>query len=89
MSKPARNDSADPLAEVAARYAVSITPAMAALIDRNDSNDPIAAQFEPDARELYIAPGENADPIGDDPHTPVKGIVHRYPDRVLLKLIHV
>ena len=34
-------------------------------------------------------PGEHADPIGDDAHSPVEGIVHRYPDRVLLKLVHV
>ena len=34
-------------------------------------------------------PGENADPIGDDAHSPVPGIVHRYPDRVLFKLVHV
>ncbi len=34
-------------------------------------------------------PGERADPIGDDSHSPVPGIVHRYPDRVLLKLVHV
>ncbi len=33
--------------------------------------------------------GETADPIGDDAHSPVEGIVHRYPDRVLLKLVHV
>ncbi|HVZ99724.1 MAG TPA: lysine-2,3-aminomutase-like protein [Caulobacterales bacterium] len=89
MTKLARNDSPDPLAEVAARYAVAITPAMGALIDRNDPADPIAAQFAPDARELFIAPDESADPIGDEPHTPIKGIVHRYPDRCLLKLVHV
>jgi len=34
-------------------------------------------------------PGENADPIGDHVHSPVAGIVHRYPDRVLFKLVHV
>jgi lysine 2,3-aminomutase len=79
----------DALAQVAARYAVSITPAMDALIDASDPNDPIAAQFRPDARELEIAPDETDDPIGDDPHTPVKGVVHRYPDRCLLKLVHV
>lgn len=79
----------DPLAEVAARYAVAITPAMDALIDPTDANDPIAAQFSPDARELYTAPDELADPIGDDAHSPVKGVVHRYPDRCLLKLVHV
>ncbi len=79
----------DPLEEVAARYAVAITPAMDALIDPTDPNDPIAAQFQPSARELEIAPDELADPIGDDAHTPVKGVVHRYADRCLLKLVHV
>jgi len=77
------------LDEVAARYAVAITPAMEALIDADDARDPIAAQFRPDARELEIAPDEMRDPIGDDPYTPVKGVVHRYPDRALLKLVHV
>lgn len=79
----------DPLAQVAARYAVAITPAMDALIDPTNPNDPIAAQFRPDVRELETAPDELSDPIGDDAHTPVKGVVHRYPDRCLLKLVHV
>ena len=86
---PAAKPQDDPLNQVAARYAVAITPAMDALINPTDSNDPIAAQFTPDARELYTAPDERADPIGDEPHTPVKGVVHRYPDRCLLKLVHV
>ena len=75
-------------AEVAARYAVAVTPAMAELIDRGDPADPIARQFVPDASELKIHPDELADPIGDDVHSPVPGIVHRYPDRVLLKATH-
>ena len=86
---PAAAKSPDPLAEVAARYAVAITPAMETLIDPDDPADPIAAQFRPDARELVIMPDEIADPIGDDAHTPVKGVVHRYADRCLLKLVHV
>ncbi|PKU26403.1 lysine-2,3-aminomutase-like protein [Telmatospirillum siberiense] len=69
---------------VAERYAVAITPALADLIDPTDPNDPIARQFIPDTRELTATPAERADPIGDDSHSPVKGIVHRYPDRVLL-----
>jgi lysine 2,3-aminomutase len=77
------------LEQVAARYAVAVTPAMAALIDPDDPNDPIARQFIPSAEELVRAPGENADPIGDYAHSPVSGIVHRYPDRVLFKLVHV
>jgi lysine 2,3-aminomutase len=79
----------DAIADVAARYAVAITPAMEALIDADDPADPIAAQFRPDARELDIAPDELDDPIGDGAHTPVKGVVHRYRDRCLLKLVHV
>jgi lysine 2,3-aminomutase len=77
------------LEHVAARYAVAITPAIAALIDPADPNDPIARQFVPDAAELAEQADERADPIGDEAHSPVPGIVHRYPDRVLLKLTHV
>ena len=76
------------LAEVAARYAVAITPAMAGLIDPSDPQDPIAQQFVPDARELEMRPQERVDPIGDDAFSPVEGVVHRYPDRVLLKLMN-
>jgi lysine 2,3-aminomutase len=77
------------LERVAARYAVAITPDIADLIDRADPNDPIARQFVPDIAELATTPNERADPIGDDAHSPVEGIVHRYPDRVLLKLVNV
>jgi lysine 2,3-aminomutase len=77
------------LEKVAARYAVAVTPAVAALIDTSDPHDPIARQYIPSADELVTQPHENADPIGDHPHSPVSGIVHRYPDRVLLKLVHV
>ena len=71
---------------VAARYAVALPPALAELIDPNDVNDPIARQFIPDAAELVTRPQELRDPIGDEAHSPVEGVVHRYPDRVLLKL---
>jgi lysine 2,3-aminomutase len=77
------------LEEVVARYAMAITPEMARLIDPDDPDDPIARQFIPSAEELVTQGGENADPIGDRAHSPVSGIVHRYPDRVLFKLIHV
>jgi len=77
------------LERVAANYAVAVTPAMADLIDPADPFDPIARQFVPTAAELEVTPDELADPIGDDAYSPVEGIVHRYPDRVLLKLVHV
>lgn len=73
--------------EVARLYAVSITPAMQ---DRMvELGDPVARQFVPTADELVTLPIEDADPIGDEPFTPVKGITHRYPDRVLLKPMHL
>jgi lysine 2,3-aminomutase len=77
------------LARVAERYAVAITPGIADLIDQSDPADPIARQFVPSEAEMDARPEERADPIGDLPHSPVEGVVHRYPDRVLLKLTHV
>jgi lysine 2,3-aminomutase len=56
---------------------------MRALIQTPD--DPIGRQFIPDFSELTTAAFERADPIGDDALSPVKGVVHRYPDRALLK----
>lgn len=81
----------DPRLEAAAQsMAIAITPEMTALIDRSDlGRDPIARQFVPSGAEAEIAPEELADPIGDEARSPVKGVVHRYPDRVLLKPLHV
>ena len=73
---------------VAARYAIAITPAIADLIDAADPHDPVARQFVPDRRELELREEERGDPIGDNAHSPVEGVVHRYPDRVLLKLVN-
>jgi lysine 2,3-aminomutase len=72
------------LERVAARYAVAITPAMAEVA----ASAGVARQFVPTGAEMVHAPEESADPIGDDAHSPVEGIVHRYPDRVLLKANH-
>jgi lysine 2,3-aminomutase len=77
------------LAEAAQSMAIAITPEMLGLIDRDDPDDPIVRQFVPSVAETEIAPEELADPIGDEARAAVKGIVHRYPDRVLLKPIHV
>src|SRR5438874_9230966 len=76
------------LQKVAARYAVAITPALVDLIDTAKPHDPIARQFVPDERELETHAQERDDPIGDEAHSPVAGVVHRYPDRVLLKLVN-
>jgi lysine 2,3-aminomutase len=82
-------DRRDEIEKVAERYAIGLTPTIAELIDRTDPTDPIARQFIPDPAELETALWEKADPIGDAAFSPVEGIVHRYPDRVLLKLLHV
>jgi lysine 2,3-aminomutase len=77
------------LRRVAEKFAVAVTEDMAALIDPADPSDPIAAQFVPSAAELRTAEEERADPIGDERWSPLPGIVHRYPDRVLLKPTHL
>ena len=85
-------DQAAQLAPVVERFQVAVTPAMLGLIDDapgGENADPIAAQFVPDPREALVAPEELADPIGDAAHSPLPGIVHRYPDRLLLLPTHV
>lgn len=77
------------LADVASRYAIAVPPALATLIDKTDPEDPIARQFVPQVAELHHAPHELADPIGDHVMSPLKGLVHRYRDRVLLKIVGV
>lgn len=78
-----------PIEKVTARYAVAVTDAVREIINPDDPHDPVARQYLPSAEELNMTPQEKDDPIGDDAHAPVKGIVHRYPDRVLLKPVHV
>ena len=68
---------------VARHFTVALTPHVIDLIGSGEA--PIARQFVPSAAELRVAPEERADPIGDDRFAPLKGVVHRYPDRVLLK----
>lgn len=74
----------DDLQRVIEQFALRITPHVAGQL----SNPAIARQYIPSTDELVITPDELADPIGDEAHTPVKGITHRYADRVLLKPTH-
>jgi lysine 2,3-aminomutase len=83
----AEPDRLHEIRRVAAEFAVAVTEDMAELIDADDDRDPIAAQFLPSPAELADTEEELADPIGDERWSPVPGIVHRYPDRVLLKPI--
>ena len=75
------------LKQVAQRYAVSVTDSVLQTIKA--SGDPVALQYLPQAAELVTRPEELRDPIGDNAHSPVRGIVHRYPDRVLLMPVNV
>ena len=82
-------DDVAALTAVAARYAAAVPPTLYEAIATTGIDGPLARQFVPSAAELSTHPDERDDPIGDQTHSPVKGIVHRYPDRVLLMPTHV
>ncbi len=65
------------------KLALAITPYFFNLIDRQDPDCPIRKQVIPRAAEQVISEGEMLDSLGEDEHSPVSGLVHRYPDRVL------
>ncbi len=65
------------------KLTMSIPPYFASLIDADDTRCPIRLQSVPLADELKTAPEEMRDPCGEDKNSPVHGLVHRYPDRVL------
>jgi lysine 2,3-aminomutase len=65
------------------KLAVAITPYFFNLIDRDDPDCPIRRQVIPRADEMVVSAEEMADSLGEDGHSPVPGLVHRYPDRVL------
>ena len=65
------------------RLALAITPYFFNLIDPADEHCPIRRQVIPRIEETRTAPWEMSDPCGEDSHSPVPGLVHRYPDRVL------
>jgi lysine 2,3-aminomutase len=66
------------------RMATAITPYFAKLMDRNDPNCPIRRQAIPTMAEFHFSPADLMDPCAEDESSPVHGLVHRYPDRVLL-----
>lgn len=66
------------------KFRVDITPYFLSLIDPKDPNDPIRRQVIPLGRELGSFTGMMEDSLAEDRHSPVPGLVHRYPDRVLM-----
>jgi len=65
------------------KLAMAVTPYFFNLIDPTDENCPIRRQVIPRIEETHRASWEMLDPCGEDSHSPVPGLVHRYPDRVL------
>jgi len=65
------------------KLALAITPYFFNLIDRNNPDCPVRKQVIPRSGEMLISEGEMLDSLGEDAHSPVSGIIHRYPDRVL------
>lgn len=71
-------------------FPMSITPYYLSLIDPEDyRNDPVFKQAFPDIRELNLAPCDMEDPLAEDRDSPVPGITHRYPDRVLFHISNI
>ena len=62
---------------------MAVTPYYISLINPNDPNDPVRKQAVPTAKELVISPEDQIDPLSEDEDSPVPGLTHRYPDRVL------
>jgi len=69
------------LAVVAEKYSIAISPHLQGLLQ----HEGIRRQFVPDVAELISSKNELTDPIGDQTHSPIKGLIHRYPDRCLLQ----
>lgn len=69
--------------DVLGRFRIAITPYYLSLIDPEDPNDPIRKQAVPGVAELTIGSHDMADPLDEDKDSPVPGLTHRYPDRVL------
>lgn len=78
-----REERAGVLLAGESKLALAITPHFFNLIDGADETCPIRRQVIPRLEETETAPWETLDPVGEDAHSPVPGLVHRYPDRVL------
>ncbi len=71
------------------KFTMEITPYYAALMDRNDPDCPVRMQSVPRLMELHDDPSDLADPLHEDVDSPVPGLTHRYPDRVLLLVTNI
>src|SRR3972149_4013986 len=77
-------DEREALVEGSSMLPVSITPYYMSLVSRDDHSQPLRSTMIPSTQEFHKAPGEADDPLSEDEDSPIPGLVHRYPDRVLL-----
>jgi len=77
------------LRECLGKFTMAITPYYAALMDRNDPSCPVRLQAVPRIQELHDDPSDLSDPLHEDVDSPVPGLTHRYPDRVLLLVTNI
>jgi lysine 2,3-aminomutase len=85
-----RDEDFEEIKKVADTFSIAISAPMVELIENHNTRDNgIRKQFVPSSHELNIKENEVADPISDFPYSPVPGLVHRYPDRCLLKVVNV
>ena len=80
------DDEAAALRQPDRPFPVSLTPYYASLLDRTNPADPLRRTMLPSTAEFRVSPGELRDPLAEDSHSPVPGLVHRYPDRALFLL---
>ena len=69
--------------QVLERFRIAVTPYYLTLIDPDDPQDPVLLQSIPSIEEMHISPNDMHDPLDEDKDSPVPGLTHRYPDRVL------
>ena len=73
----------DNIGQVLSKFRVGITPYYASLMDKEDKNCPVRMQAVPTIMETHQSASDLEDPLSEDEDSPVDGITHRYPDRVL------
>ena len=77
------------LKKALAKFTMAITPYYASLMDPTNPNDPVRMQSVPRIAELFDDPSDLSDPLHEDVDSPVPGLTHRYPDRVLLLITNI
>lgn len=85
---PLKAEEREEIGQCLKHFRMAITPYYASLIDPSDPESPIRKQAVPSAKEMDVQPCDLQDPLCEDSHSPTPGLVHRYPDRVLLLLTH-